>query len=313
MVLVAGVCFGQQRLVVPPFQNRNSGIDTTQIETLTDLFINAIQRTNRFEVPDRDALALLMREHKFQMSDWSDDAKTVEMGRVLNANYIMRVIVSKIDTDVYLMIARLLDVNTAQILDSDELEFTSVRDARTRLDTFARDCLDNIRTSRETVQQQQRTQQQQAQQAAQAQRDSEMKNKILGQRIGTGFLNTVFGIGSIVQGDKRGWVTTAMEGTGIIFLSVGLAIKPDKVDVPSYTFHYASRIQSREQVKKGLTIAGASMIGGAVLFGFIIPFFYDKPNVNHASLVYPKPWDIELVSTNGTKINGVKLTYTIRY
>jgi TolB-like protein len=155
IVLVAGACFAQQRLVVPPFQDRKSGIDATQMETLTDLFINAIQRTNRFEVPDRDALAMLMQEHKFQMSDWSDDTKTVEMGRVLNANYIVRVIVSEIDIDVYLMIARLLDVNTAQILDSDELEFTSVRDARTGLDVFARDCLNNIRTASEMAAQQQ--------------------------------------------------------------------------------------------------------------------------------------------------------------
>ncbi|GHT70147.1 hypothetical protein FACS1894110_21080 [Spirochaetia bacterium] len=163
MVLVAGFCWGQQRLVVPPFQNRNSGIDVAQMETLTDLFINAIQRTNRFEVPDRDALAMLMQEHKFQMSDWSDDTKTVEMGRVLNANYIVRGIVSKIDTNVYLLIARLLDVNTAQILDSDELEFTTVRDARGKMDSFAQACLNNIRTVRETAQQQQRTQEQQVQ------------------------------------------------------------------------------------------------------------------------------------------------------
>jgi TolB-like protein len=160
MVLAAGVCFGQQRLVVPPFQDRNSGIDASQIETLTDLFINAIQRTNRFEVPDRDSLALLTHEAQFQMSDWSNDAKTVEMGRILNANYIVRVIVSKIDVDVYLLIARLLDVNTAQILDSDELEFSSVRDARSHFDTFAQDCLNNIRTASETAEQQKKKEEQ---------------------------------------------------------------------------------------------------------------------------------------------------------
>jgi hypothetical protein len=162
MIVAAGICFGQQRLVVPPFQDRNSGVDASQIETLTDLFINAVQRTNRFEVPDRDALALLSKEHNFQMSDWSDESKTVQMGRVLNANYIVRCIVSKIDVDVYLLLARLLDVNTAQILDSDELEFTSVRDARSNLDAFARDCLNNIRTASETQQQQKQMEEQRA-------------------------------------------------------------------------------------------------------------------------------------------------------
>jgi curli biogenesis system outer membrane secretion channel CsgG len=188
MILVAEVCFGQQRLVIPPFENRDSRIDTVQMENLTDLLINSIQRTNRFEVPDRDALALLMKEHNFQMSDWSDQNKSVQMGKVINANYIVRGIVSRIDIGVYLLIARLLDVNTAQILDSAELEFTTVRDARPKMDAFARDCLDNIRTQRETVQQEQRAQEQQQQQAAenerreaeqvyQAQRSAEQANR----------------------------------------------------------------------------------------------------------------------------------------
>jgi hypothetical protein len=60
MALTAGLCFGQQRLAVPPFQDRNSGIDTTQIEMPADLFVNVIQRTNRFGLSDRDALALLI-------------------------------------------------------------------------------------------------------------------------------------------------------------------------------------------------------------------------------------------------------------
>jgi curli biogenesis system outer membrane secretion channel CsgG len=62
--------------VVPPFESRRSALDSVALENLQDSLINALINTGRFQAPDRNALALLAQEHRFQMSDWSDDRKT---------------------------------------------------------------------------------------------------------------------------------------------------------------------------------------------------------------------------------------------
>jgi hypothetical protein len=78
----------QQTLVVPPCMNRGSKLTTDELAMITDLVINAIQRQDRFAVPDREALALMTSEHKFQMSDWSDDTKSLQISKAINANYL---------------------------------------------------------------------------------------------------------------------------------------------------------------------------------------------------------------------------------
>ena len=86
--------FGQQpKLVVPPFENRGARQDAAVLNNLQDYMINAFINTGRFQVPDRNALALLEKENQFQLSDWADEKKSAEMGKVLNADYIVRVII----------------------------------------------------------------------------------------------------------------------------------------------------------------------------------------------------------------------------
>jgi TolB-like protein len=141
---IGAMCYAQQTLVVPPATDRNSGFNSVDFANLTDFIINAIQRTGRFDVPDREALILMTEEHKFQLSDWADDRKSVQIGKALNANYIARAVVTKID-DVYLLTVRIIDVNTAKILGkANEIEFDNLRQARTKMDSFVKDVTANI-------------------------------------------------------------------------------------------------------------------------------------------------------------------------
>jgi hypothetical protein len=147
-VLLAGFCFCQQTLVVPPVYNRGAGFSADELATTTDLIINAIQRQNRFDVPDREALALMTEEQKFQTSDWSDDIKSVQMGKALNANYLARSIIAPLDRTVNLLQIRIVDVNTARILGrAQELEFSTLRDLRGKLDAFLREVTADITAS----------------------------------------------------------------------------------------------------------------------------------------------------------------------
>jgi hypothetical protein len=147
--MLAGLCFGQQTLVVPPVYNRGAGLGADELTTITDFIINAIQRQDRFDVPDREALALMAEEHQFQSLDWSDDAKSIQMGKVINANYLARSIITPLDGTVNLLQIRIVDVNTARIVGrANELEFSTLRDLRGKLDGFLQEVTASITTGR---------------------------------------------------------------------------------------------------------------------------------------------------------------------
>jgi hypothetical protein len=151
-VLAAGLCFGQQTLVVPPCYSRGAGFSADELTTVTDLITNALQRQGRFDVPDREALALMTAEQKFQTSDWSDDIKSIQMGKAINANYLARSIIAPLDGTVKLLQIRILDVNTAQILGrAQELEFSTLRDLRGKLDAFLQEVTATIRANKTNV------------------------------------------------------------------------------------------------------------------------------------------------------------------
>jgi formylglycine-generating enzyme required for sulfatase activity len=121
--LVFAICavtaFGQNILVLAPLLNEG-GIEEVQIRTLSRLLENAIQRTRRFDIIDRGAAEDILKEHGFQLSDLSDTRKTAELGRVLNANFLVRPSVMPLAGDLFLE-SRIVEMNTARMLNSAEV------------------------------------------------------------------------------------------------------------------------------------------------------------------------------------------------
>lgn len=134
-----------------------------------------------------------------------------------------------------------------------------------------------------------------------------------GERVGTAALNTFFGVGSILQGDRLGWITFAGEGAGLGLLMAGLFMSPDLEENRRQNMAFADEIYARDmRTKTGLIIAGSATIGASVLFGFIIPFFHHKPEVRVSQVEY-RPLKIEPVSTNNAGINGIRILYNIKF
>jgi formylglycine-generating enzyme required for sulfatase activity len=134
--ICAATAFGQNSLVLAPLQNEGR-IEDGQIRTLTRLLENAIQRTMRYDIIDRGAVEDILKEHGFQLSDLSDTRKTAELGRLLNANYLVRPSVMPLAGDLYLE-ARIVDVNTARMLNSAEVRIKAdLSDAYEKLGEFA--------------------------------------------------------------------------------------------------------------------------------------------------------------------------------
>lgn len=78
-------------------------------------FENQIDEMSGFSFIDRSQIEQIEKEHKFQLSDWSNDTKTAEIGKSLNANILLFLDKFSYIKDEYRFQARFLDVNTMQI------------------------------------------------------------------------------------------------------------------------------------------------------------------------------------------------------
>jgi TolB-like protein len=119
----------------------------------------------------------------------------------------------------------------------------------------------------------------------------------VGERMGMGFQNIFFGVGSIARGHYIGFVPFAFETVGALICTITLL----------------AEVQASEIGQKVLTFSFLTM-GVGVVFGFVLPFFHHKPNnTNISESNRSFPFNIELASTNNRDINDVKLSYTARF
>jgi len=122
------------------------------------------------------------------------------------------------------------------------------------------------------------------------------------ERLRMGALNMLAGSGSITNGQPLGWGVAAGQGIGLLLIVAGFMIQDDEYD--ERHFH--------EDRRRSFFMAGGAAIGGAILFGYIIPFFHTRPNPAVAS-GNSFPFNLELVSSNNRDINGFRVSHTMRF
>lgn len=77
-------------------------------------FINKVDNLTGVSFLDRTKIAQIEKEHKFQLGDWSNDKKTAEVGKALNASIMLFLDkFAYIDSD-YRFEAKFVDINTMQ-------------------------------------------------------------------------------------------------------------------------------------------------------------------------------------------------------
>jgi TolB-like protein len=119
-----------------------------------------------------------------------------------------------------------------------------------------------------------------------------------GQRIGMGALNIFGGAGSLMNGHKSGWVTLGLEAAGLIPLLFGFIFVNDAEDNKDFRNKWIG--------------AGSALIGTGVVFGFVVPFFHHKPDNTRVSQ-NNLPFNLELVSSNNQEINGLRMSYNMKF
>ncbi|MDE6774276.1 MAG: hypothetical protein K2J14_06585 [Treponemataceae bacterium] len=114
---VVGIGYSQEapRIAVSTFDTKGN-VSKDDADIITEMFITNLV-SQGVNVIDRANFDKIMSEMKFQTSDWSDSAKTSELGKVLNATAVIRGQIMQTPSNVIITVT-LLDVKTAKILSS---------------------------------------------------------------------------------------------------------------------------------------------------------------------------------------------------
>ena len=152
----------------------------------------------------------------------------------------------------------------------------------------------------------------------------------VGQRIGMGALNIFGGAGSFVNGYKSGWVTLGLEAFGLLAIlgGLGVPIPPEPVIGNYYKWSSGGGTHSTSSLSPGqyaeakayydgqirdrdtwITI-GSVAIGAGVVFGFVVPFFYHKPDNRVSQNNFP--FGFEFVPSNNREI-GLRVSYRVSF
>jgi len=135
LILSAVLCFSQQTIVaVAPFEAKD-GISTANAMTITEIFGIELQATGKVRVVSRTNFDAMMKEHRFQLSDLSDEKKTAQLGKALSANWVTRGQVQKLGALV-VVTATLMDVNTMEIVGGAPMYMDKIEDAPTKMPAY---------------------------------------------------------------------------------------------------------------------------------------------------------------------------------
>lgn len=124
LLAVATAVFAQTNTVaVVPFDYK--GVSGDDAETLTELFTSEYAAATNITVVDRVSFDKIKEQMKFELTDWSNNEKIVQIGKALNANLVLcgqvRTLGSKVTLNV-----RVVNVNTTAIVSSSTGSTTDI-------------------------------------------------------------------------------------------------------------------------------------------------------------------------------------------
>jgi TolB-like protein len=142
----AFTAFAQQLTVaVEPFEVRGN-ISRSDADTVYELFVGELAVSGSVKVVDRNSFDKIRGQMKFEMSDWSDSNKVAQFGRALNANSIIRGQITPLEGKI-VIITRIIDINTAQILSSSRLQVNSIGEVFDKIPAFVQDMVKHLPAS----------------------------------------------------------------------------------------------------------------------------------------------------------------------
>ena len=135
--------YAQQAVVaIAPFEAR-SGVSASDAETITEVYSIRLSANRPVQVVTREALVRAVREHRFQTGDWSDDNKTAALGRTLNAGWVVRGALQKLDGN-FIITVSILDTKTLEVKGGADMWINSIEAAYDSMDNLVARTLKTI-------------------------------------------------------------------------------------------------------------------------------------------------------------------------
>jgi len=144
LLLVAFSANAQEQLVVAvtPFE-LIGGFSQNEADVIYELFVTELGRTSGIRVVDRNSFDRILTQMRFQNTDWSDNNKVAQFGRALNANSIIRGQLMSLGSRLIIS-ARIIDVNTTEILSGAPLQLNGIDELFGRMPAFVASVVQNI-------------------------------------------------------------------------------------------------------------------------------------------------------------------------
>ena len=116
LIASIGLVFAQSRsMAVMPFDVVGNAVTADEAEAITELYIAELVDAGVVKIVDRANFDKVMKELKFQSSDWSNSEKTAKLGKALNARFISRGKIMKLGSNLIIS-ASVIDIQTAEIV-----------------------------------------------------------------------------------------------------------------------------------------------------------------------------------------------------
>ncbi|MDR1869490.1 MAG: penicillin-binding protein activator LpoB [Treponema sp.] len=138
--------FAQQPVVaVAPF-NAISGISAADANMITRVFTIRLGNTQKVGFVDRSIVERVLSEHRFQAGDWSNAEKTAELGKALNADWIVRGELEKFGNNI-LITVQFYDIQTFRFMSGADLRIANVDAAYDNMDPLVNKLVETIAAS----------------------------------------------------------------------------------------------------------------------------------------------------------------------
>jgi TolB-like protein len=135
LILMATLAFTQQKMVAVSTFANGRGVSVESANTITNLVIGRLADNSMVRVVDRASFDKILAEMKFQQSDWSNSEKTAALGKATNADYIIRGEIDILD-DLIIVTARMIDILTAKVVASSDIDMERMNQARSKMPEF---------------------------------------------------------------------------------------------------------------------------------------------------------------------------------
>jgi formylglycine-generating enzyme required for sulfatase activity len=143
VTLFCSSLFAQQPVVAVASFNAVSGISTAEANMITRVFYIRLGNANRVRLVDRTVVDQVIREHQFQLGDWSNAQKTAELGNALNANWVARGIMERFDTNI-LVTVEFFDMRTFEYRGGADLLLANANEVYQSMDTLVDKVVETI-------------------------------------------------------------------------------------------------------------------------------------------------------------------------